>query len=77
MAQTFHWSPTRIAAYLQAEGDTISPAQVQEALERGYAQLADNLPADIRSIYLGDDAGAPPAEMQAGAIADSESMVSL
>ncbi|NEQ29078.1 MAG: sigma-70 family RNA polymerase sigma factor, partial [Microcoleus sp. SIO2G3] len=30
MAQTFRWSETRIAAYLQAEGEVISPKQVKE-----------------------------------------------
>ncbi|WP_033374015.1 hypothetical protein [Spirulina subsalsa] len=55
MAQTFHWSPTRIAAYLQAEGDMFSPAQVQEFLEQGYHALENNLPYDIRNIYLGEE----------------------
>jgi len=77
MAQTFHWSPTRIAAYLQAEGDLLSPAQVQEYLERGYELLEQQLPADIRSIYLGEPVEAPPAEMQAGAIAESSPIASV
>ncbi len=76
MAQTFHWSPTRIAAYLQAEGDMLSPAQVQEHLDQGYRLLAENLPPDIRSIYLGEPAAEPPAEMQTGTL-DASSMVSL
>ncbi|NEP42641.1 MAG: sigma-70 family RNA polymerase sigma factor, partial [Okeania sp. SIO2H7] len=28
MTETFHWSETRIAAYLQAEGEAISPVEV-------------------------------------------------
>ncbi len=76
MAQTFHWSPTRIAAYLQAEGDMLSPAQVQEYLQAGYTLLADHLPDDIHAIYLGEMTGEPPAEIE-DAIADPESMVSL
>nr|WP_199291919.1 MULTISPECIES: sigma-70 family RNA polymerase sigma factor [unclassified Coleofasciculus] len=52
MAQTFNWSHTRIAAYLQAEGETISPAQVQVKLQEGYQLLEASLPEDIRTIYL-------------------------
>lgn len=55
MAKTFKWSPTRIAAYLQAEGDMISPAQVQDYLNQSYTTLTTNLPEDIRAIYLGED----------------------
>jgi DNA-directed RNA polymerase specialized sigma24 family protein len=52
MAQTFHWSETRIAAYLQAEGEVISPTEVKTQLQQGYQQLETVLPEDIRSIYL-------------------------
>ncbi|MEI6441846.1 MAG: sigma-70 family RNA polymerase sigma factor [Nostocales cyanobacterium ELA583] len=55
MAQTFHWSETRIAAYLQAEGEQISPAEVASSLQEGYEMLEDKLPEDIRAIYLGED----------------------
>jgi hypothetical protein len=55
MAQTFHWSETRIAAYLQAEGEKIAPAEVANFLQEGYRMLEDKLPADIRTIYLGED----------------------
>jgi hypothetical protein len=51
MAQTFRWSETRIAAYLQAEGENISPAQVWQELQQGYQQLEAELPDDIREIY--------------------------
>ncbi len=54
MAQTFHWSETRIAAYLQAEGETISPADVKAWLQQGYYLLETALPEDIREIYLHD-----------------------
>jgi hypothetical protein len=53
MAQTFHWSETRIAAYLQAEGENISPAEVQARLQEGYQLLETSLPEDIQEIYLG------------------------
>jgi hypothetical protein len=52
MAQTFRWSETRIAAYLQAEGENISPAQVRQELQQGYQMLEAELPEDIRDIYL-------------------------
>ncbi|ABA22763.1 conserved hypothetical protein [Trichormus variabilis ATCC 29413] len=55
MAQTFHWSETRIAAYLQAEGEKVTPAEVANFLQEGYRMLEDKLPADIRTIYLGED----------------------
>jgi hypothetical protein len=55
MAQTFHWSETRIAAYLQAEGEKISPAEVANLLQEGYSMLEEKLPADIRAIYLEAD----------------------
>ncbi len=53
MAQTFRWSETRIAAYLQAEGEEIPPAEVKELLKQGYRLLDEQLPEDIRVIYLG------------------------
>ncbi|MEH2284742.1 MAG: sigma-70 family RNA polymerase sigma factor [Nostoc sp.] len=55
MAQTFHWSETRIAAYLQAEGEAIAPSEVANFLQEGYRMLEDKLPTDIRTIYFGDD----------------------
>jgi hypothetical protein len=54
MAQTFHWSETRIAAYLQAEGEAIAPSEVANFLQEGYRMLEDKLPADIRAIYFGE-----------------------
>jgi hypothetical protein len=59
MAQTFRWSETRIAAYLQAEGEVISPAEVRSQLQEGYQLLEAALPEDIRTIYL-DHAQMPP-----------------
>ncbi|MBD2679545.1 MULTISPECIES: sigma-70 family RNA polymerase sigma factor [Nostoc] len=55
MSQTFHWSDTRIAAYLQAEGEAIAPNEVANFLQEGYRMLEDKLPTDIRAIYLGED----------------------
>ncbi|MEH2391476.1 MAG: sigma-70 family RNA polymerase sigma factor [Nostoc sp.] len=55
MAQTFHWSETRIAAYLQAEGEAIAPSEVANSLQKGYRLLEEKLPTDIRTIYFGED----------------------
>jgi hypothetical protein len=55
MSQTFHWSETRIAAYLQAEGETISHQEVKTLLQQGYHNLDTNLPEDIKAIYFNDD----------------------
>lgn len=55
MSQTFHWSETRISAYLQAEGETLSPAAVKQRLQEGFQLLENALPADIQEIYLGKD----------------------
>jgi len=55
MSQTFHWSETRIAAYLQAEGESISHQEVKTLLQQGYHNLDTNLPEDIKAIYFNDD----------------------
>ncbi|MBW4512581.1 MAG: sigma-70 family RNA polymerase sigma factor [Scytonematopsis contorta HA4267-MV1] len=55
MSQTFHWSETRIAAYLQAEGEAIAPGEVAIFLQEGYRMLEEKLPTDIRAIYLGEN----------------------
>jgi AraC-like DNA-binding protein len=52
MAQTFHWSETRIAAYLQAEGEIFSSYEVKRHLAEAYQALEEVLPEDIRQIYL-------------------------
>lgn len=53
MAQTFRWSETRISAYLQAEGERMSPTEVTVRLRRAAQNLEAALPDDIREIYLG------------------------
>ena len=52
MAQTFEWSETRIAAYLQAEGKQLSPNEVGAELQAAYHSLERAIPADMRAIYL-------------------------
>lgn len=59
MAQTLHWSEPRIAAYLQAEGESLSPAAVRAKLRQSYRSLETALPPDIRAIYLGDSFDGP------------------
>ena len=54
MARTFHWSETRIGAYLQAEGENISIVQVSDLLQQSYQMLEEKLDPDIRDIYLED-----------------------
>lgn len=63
MSQTFKWSETRIAAYLQAEGERLTPADVARQLPSGYRELEANLPEDIRAIYLesGENLAEPSA----------------
>lgn len=68
MAQTFHWSETRIAAYLQAEGEVVSPGDVRRQLNEAYQALEAVLPEDITAIYLDrltGKASDSPAESEA------------
>ncbi|MCG8364913.1 MAG: sigma-70 region 4 domain-containing protein [Pseudanabaenales cyanobacterium] len=71
MAQTFSWSETRIAAYLQAEGERMSPVQVRVRLQEAYRVLEAALPDDIRAIYL-EQFAAPSAEAPADQSQDSD-----
>ncbi|WP_019501740.1 RNA polymerase sigma factor [Pseudanabaena sp. PCC 6802] len=52
LSQTFHWSNTRIAAYLQAEGEPVSANDVQNLLAKAFQTLESLLPEDVRDIYL-------------------------
>lgn len=63
MAQTFGWSETRIAAYLQAEGDAMSPAEVRVRLQEGYRLLEESLPDDVRAIYLAGNTWTQDAQL--------------
>ncbi|MFQ4138004.1 RNA polymerase sigma factor [Nodosilinea sp. PGN35] len=56
MALTFRWSDNRIAAYLQAEGESLTAADVRHRLGLAFQHLEAALPDDIRQIYL--DGGA-------------------
>ncbi len=52
MALTFRWSENRIAAYLQAEGESLTAADVRQKLGQAFQHLEASLPEDIRQIYL-------------------------
>ncbi|NJN76692.1 MAG: sigma-70 family RNA polymerase sigma factor [Synechococcaceae cyanobacterium RL_1_2] len=52
MSENFRWSEIRIAAYLQAEGENIAPAEVKLKLDKGRKLLEESLPDDIQAIYL-------------------------
>ncbi|WP_088890575.1 RNA polymerase sigma factor [Leptolyngbya ohadii] len=52
LSQTFHWSETRIAAYLQAEGQIVTPAEVRRQIEESQKLLESALPADVAAVYL-------------------------
>ncbi len=52
LSQSFHWSYARIAAYLQAEGENVSPNDVRQLLAKAYTALEEALPEDIRDIYI-------------------------
>lgn len=59
MALTFRWSENRIAAYLQAEGESFTAAEVRQKLGQAFQHLESALPEDIRQIYLGGGALRP------------------
>ncbi len=66
MAQTFRWSNTRIAAYLQAEGHRISPKSVAVLLTDAQNSLNGALPSDVQSIYFGDTDPAAEDDLDGG-----------
>jgi hypothetical protein len=73
MAQTFRWSDTRIAAYLQAEGERMMPTEVAVRLKQAGQNLEAALPEDIRTIYL----GALPAEASDSLLPDMVASVPM
>lgn len=63
MAQTFRWSSTRIAAYLQAEGQRMAPEQVDRQVATASQSLMTALPRDIQTIYFGQAQTAESEDM--------------
>jgi hypothetical protein len=59
MSHCFKWNEQRIAAYLQGEGEAISPMEITGHLAEGCDRLEASLPQDIRDIYLGSDRNDP------------------
>lgn len=51
MSENYRWSETRIAAYLQAEGQLCTPAEVKQKLEKAQILLEKSLPEDLKIIY--------------------------
>lgn len=52
MCENFHWSHSRIASYLQAEGETLTPSEIPVLLAKAHGILEKVLPEDIKIIYL-------------------------
>ncbi len=52
LARTFRWSETRIAAYLQAEGERLSGPEVRLRIQKAAQHLEQALPEDIHQIYV-------------------------
>ncbi|MEM6449520.1 MAG: sigma-70 family RNA polymerase sigma factor [Cyanobacteria bacterium P01_D01_bin.105] len=65
MAQTFAWSNTRIAAYLEAEGDRTTADEVHIELQAAYQALEQAIPNDIRHIYLDSPPLIAPSALKA------------
>lgn len=76
MAQTFRWSETRIAAYLQAEGERVTPAQVRSRLRRAHQELEAALPADIQEIYLAAESNSIPVSAPTFTAAETADLMS-
>ncbi|MCA1904890.1 MAG: sigma-70 family RNA polymerase sigma factor [Cyanobacteria bacterium KgW148] len=55
LAETFKWSTVRIAAYLQAEGETTTPEDVMNLLTEAYTNILNIIPEDIQAIYFNPD----------------------
>lgn len=66
MAKTFGWSDTRISAYLQAEGEQLSPQDVRSELKIAYQSLERAIPEDVRAIYLDQPPTVVPSPQEAG-----------
>ncbi|MEB3288786.1 MAG: sigma-70 family RNA polymerase sigma factor [Leptolyngbya sp.] len=70
LALTFRWSEARIVAYLRAEGEKITTADVRQTLDQAYQHLEEVLPEDIRIIYLNYQAPPTTEESEADPLGD-------
>lgn len=57
MADNYHWSPTRISAYLQAEGEDLTSEDVEYWVEQGRQFVLNELPKDICELYFPEALG--------------------
>jgi hypothetical protein len=57
MADNYHWSPTRISAYLQAEGESLTSEDVEYWMEQGRQFVLNELPKDICELYFPEALG--------------------
>ena len=76
MAQTFAWSNTRISAYLQAEGDRLSPREVEAELKLAYQALERAIPEDIRAIYA-DHMGGTASDNASELVEEAEGLMTI
>ena len=77
MAQTFEWSETRIAAYLQAEGKQLSPNEVGAELQAAYHSLERAIPADMRAIYLDKPTVLMPSAAEAMVKGETDGLLTI
>jgi hypothetical protein len=52
LSQTFHWSESRIVAFLEAEGEAVDSQSIAQTQTEAHQQLIDILPQDIQAIYF-------------------------
>ncbi len=54
LSEVFNWSSSRIAAYLNSEGDRHKVKDIDELRSKANLALVELLPKDIQEIYLSD-----------------------
>lgn len=52
LTDRFGWSPAQISAQLHTEGYPLSPQETQSLVKTARQQLFQDLPADVRALYL-------------------------
>jgi hypothetical protein len=53
LSGTFHWSEARILGFLEAEGQTIGQATLDQTRSEAYQRFMESIPEDIQVIYFG------------------------
>jgi hypothetical protein len=54
LSGTFHWSESRILGFLEAEGQTMSQATLDQTRSEAYQRFIESIPEDIQAIYFGN-----------------------